>query len=214
MKRAKNFTLTETSAILAVAENATKAELFSLISGSSRKIKKAAEGWLSSAMKDLLANNKEALNIGLSAKNETWIVPFLQEKATENTGYFRENLENFAQSILDIRNENIGVRWEELADLIQDRVDITTRHAEFVARDQTLKMNGAINQERQKQAGITKYVWSTSKDDRVRESHDALEGDIFSWDNPPDIGHPSEDYLCRCVAVPILDDLVAVDEEG
>jgi hypothetical protein len=34
----------------------------------------------------------------------------------------------------------------------------------------------------------------------VRASHAANNGRIFAWDNPPETGHPGEDYGCRCTA--------------
>lgn len=45
------------------------------------------------------------------------------------------------------------------------------------------------------------YVWYTRDDDKVRESHAQRQGQVFSWDNPPEGGHPGEDYGCRCLAV-------------
>ncbi|MEM6780497.1 MAG: colicin E3/pyocin S6 family cytotoxin [Pseudomonadota bacterium] len=44
------------------------------------------------------------------------------------------------------------------------------------------------------------YVWRTVGDGKVRGAHAAREGQVFSWDNPPDGGHPGEDYNCRCWA--------------
>lgn len=51
------------------------------------------------------------------------------------------------------------------------------------------------------------YVWLTQLDDRVRTSHAAHHGQIFSWAAPPPTGHPGEDFGCRCVAVPYGPDL-------
>lgn len=48
----------------------------------------------------------------------------------------------------------------------------------------------------------THYIWRTSGDDKVRPSHAVNNGRIFSWDNPPETGHPGEDYNCRCTAEP------------
>lgn len=48
----------------------------------------------------------------------------------------------------------------------------------------------------------THYIWRTSGDDKVRPSHAINNGRIFSWDNPPETGHPGEDYNCRCWAEP------------
>ena len=44
------------------------------------------------------------------------------------------------------------------------------------------------------------YVWRTVGDEKVRGAHAAREGRRFQWNNPPDGGHPTEDYNCRCWA--------------
>lgn len=44
------------------------------------------------------------------------------------------------------------------------------------------------------------YVWNTQGDGRVREAHAERQGEVFSWDNPPEGGHPGQDYGCRCTA--------------
>ena len=76
-----------------------------------------------------------------------------------------------------------------------------------ITRDQTNKLIGNLNQARQTQAGITKYMWQTSNDERVRDSHWSKDGQIFSWDLPPsDTGHPGHDIQCRCSALPIIDE--------
>lgn len=100
----------------------------------------------------------------------------------------------------------IGARVEELAKEIQGRFDVSKARAELIARDQTSKFNGELTKLRQTEAGINKYRWATSNDERVRESHQALEGRVFSWDDPPSVGHPGDDYQCRCVAIPIFEE--------
>ena len=102
-----------------------------------------------------------------------------------------------------------GVRWESLVDQIERDGDITENRAKLIARDQTSKMNSSFNQERQQQVGIEKFEWSTSEDERVRESHAELDGKIFSWDDPPivddEVATPGSPILCRCVAIPFID---------
>lgn len=46
----------------------------------------------------------------------------------------------------------------------------------------------------------THYIWRTQGDSKVRPSHRANDGKIFSWDDPPPTGHPGEDFGCRCFA--------------
>jgi SPP1 gp7 family putative phage head morphogenesis protein len=60
--------------------------------------------------------------------------------------------------------------------------------------------------ERVKLAGVTEYIWSTTKDNRVRKEHQAREGKTFSYDNPPSDGNPGEPIRCRCVASPVFTD--------
>ncbi len=45
-----------------------------------------------------------------------------------------------------------------------------------------------------------KYKWRTRKDIVVRKEHREREGVEFTWDNPPEGGHPGEAYGCRCWA--------------
>jgi SPP1 gp7 family putative phage head morphogenesis protein len=97
-----------------------------------------------------------------------------------------------------------GLRVEVLARTIQDRYGVSDSRAALIARDQTLKLNGQITRARQQQAGITHYRWITSKDERVREEHQELEGTIHSWNAPPEPGHPGDDYQCRCTASPVV----------
>ena len=34
------------------------------------------------------------------------------------------------------------------------------------------------------------YIWRTCGDDKVRAQHQSRDGQIFSWNNPPQGGHP------------------------
>lgn len=81
----------------------------------------------------------------------------------------------------------------------------TTKRAKLIARDQTSKLNSALNEQRQRNLGIEEYIWRTAGDDRVRDNHKSKNGQVFRWDNPPkDTGHPGQDIQCRCVAQPII----------
>jgi len=103
-----------------------------------------------------------------------------------------------------------GMRAETLARRLQERMQIGERRAALIARDQTLKINAQLTSIRQQEAGVGRYIWSTSQDERVRDMHAELEGQIFSWDDPPvtneqgETNHPGEDIQCRCVAIPVI----------
>lgn len=100
----------------------------------------------------------------------------------------------------------------QLAALIEERAEVSRSHARLLAVDQTLKLHSGVTRLRHEAAGISRYRWSTSLDERVRPMHADLEGQEFSYDDPPetnadgDTNNPGEDYRCRCVAIPILEE--------
>lgn len=104
---------------------------------------------------------------------------------------------------------NEFLRVEDLADRIVSVLGVTEEKADLLARDQTLKLNAQITEAKQRGAGITSFVWTTSGDERVRESHDELDGQTFSWDDLPTVdGEPSvapgTQYGCRCTPYPVV----------
>ena len=104
-----------------------------------------------------------------------------------------------------------GMRVEELSDKIMAMGNVAQAHANLIARDQTLKLYGGLNRERQKSVGIEKYIWRGVLDEAEREMHIELEGRVITWGDPPvtneagDTNDPGEDYQCRCSAEPIFD---------
>lgn len=104
-----------------------------------------------------------------------------------------------------------GIRVEEVRARIQERLGVVRSRAELIARDQTLKLYGQIQEARQTAAGIEEYTWSTSEDERVRPRHQELDGTTQRWDSPPVVDErsgrrasPGGDFQCRCAAIPIL----------
>jgi SPP1 gp7 family putative phage head morphogenesis protein len=62
---------------------------------------------------------------------------------------------------------------------------------------------GLINQLRQLDLGIERYVWRSRDDARVRRRHASRDNRVFRWDRMPEGGHPGQDFNCRCYAEPI-----------
>lgn len=103
-----------------------------------------------------------------------------------------------------------GVTTTDIVKAIQRQYGIDKRHAKLIARDQTSKLNAALTQHQQRDAGVEKYEWDDSHDKRVRDGHRRLRGMVFSWNSPPETAkgrrcHPGEDYQCRCCALPVFD---------
>lgn len=115
----------------------------------------------------------------------------------------------YSQQVRDVIEDpgTFGMRVEEIQARIQERGNVSESRAELIARDQTLKLNSQITATRQMRAGVERYTWSTSQDERVREEHAALEGEVFDWTSPPEVGHPGQDFQCRCVAIPVVEEL-------
>ena len=115
-------------------------------------------------------------------------------------------LHDVEQTVLRAFRE--GKRAEEIAGQLEDRFDVSQRNAARIARDQIGKLNGELTRERQKNLGIRRYRWQSSGDERVRDEHRALDGKVFSWDDPPEEGHPGTPIQCRCWADPVVEDLL------
>jgi SPP1 gp7 family putative phage head morphogenesis protein len=101
---------------------------------------------------------------------------------------------------------------EALTAKLIEVADVSRSRARFWAVDQTLKLNADIVQAKHESLGIEEYVWRTSRDGSVRETHAALEGKRFRYDNPPETGtgkhNPGQDFRCRCHADPVLEPAV------
>lgn len=91
-----------------------------------------------------------------------------------------------------------GLASEAKAKILKERLGATKAKAEFWARDQTLTNHSQIVQQRARMVGLDRYEWITSNDERVREEHAALNGQVFRIGDPPPVGAPGEDYNCRC----------------
>ncbi len=128
-----------------------------------------------------------------------------------------ETLGEMRQIILGSYIKGSSIR--DIQKAIQEQYNTSRRKAQLLARDQVATLNAQLTKMQQQDAGCKKYRWSDSRDGRVRDCHKALNGKVFSWDDPPEMWyetkkgrvytgrrcHPGEDYCCRCVAIPVFD---------
>jgi len=138
--------------------------------------------------------------------SEPWLVDEAAAFVKSNTKLITKmSEEHFARveqaTLAGLRD---GKLTTDIAKDLEKQLKIPKNKAKLIARDQTSKLVSNLNQYRQKELGIKEYVWSTVGDNRVRDEHVALEGQVFSWDNPPSEGNPGEAINCRCVAIPII----------
>jgi SPP1 gp7 family putative phage head morphogenesis protein len=154
---------------------------------------------------------------------------------SEIAGWRRENValitnmqDEMLERIGNLLEEYDGDRVEDVATQLENVFGLTRARAELVARDQVLKLNAGMNRQAQQNAGVDRYRWSTSLDGSVRDdpkgrgdpNHEILEGTIHSWEEPPitcertgATNHPGQDYQCRCVAIPVLEEFDDNPEE-
>ena len=139
---------------------------------------------------------------------------------------WRENLDlnivNFAkEEIVSLRNmmkETVyaGNRYGSVVKAIQKSYGVTENKAKFLARQETGLLMAKYKEVRYASVGVTHYKWTCvtgTKLHPVRPSHQALNGKVFEWKDPPITSMPGEpqkhnnpgqDYNCRCYARPIV----------
>lgn len=70
-----------------------------------------------------------------------------------------------------------------------------------------------INERRQRDLGVTHYIWRSVDDPKVRTTHAERDDRLFSWDDRFSDGHPGHGYNCRCSAEPaILDGAILLTD--
>lgn len=113
--------------------------------------------------------------------------------------------------LADILSEGANKTTAELRQVIEDRLEVSRSKADLLARDQVLTLNSQISHSRMQAAGIEQAFWTTANDARVRDSHEAMDGQLFDIDDPPEVDGehvlPGEPVQCRCVSAPKLPEL-------
>lgn len=104
-----------------------------------------------------------------------------------------------------------GASKQSLIDYLMSEMEVSRNKAKFLARQETSLFLSKFRRETSKSAGVNRYQWSASMDERTRERHQELNGKIFFYGDPPivdiDTGRkaePGEDFGCRCVAIPVM----------
>jgi SPP1 gp7 family putative phage head morphogenesis protein len=114
-----------------------------------------------------------------------------------------------------------GMRSETIAKELKERLpQMKAASVRLIARTETAKAETAVTQARAQSIGLSWYEWQTSDDQRVRESHEKMDGVLCRFSDPPapealigeksSLGHyaPGCCPNCRCLALP----LVSLDE--
>lgn len=113
---------------------------------------------------------------------------------------------------------NKGMRYEDYVPELMNKVPgLMYSRAKLIARTETSKANQAMTQVRAQNVGINCYIWRSSHDERVRHSHEMMDGVLCFWDSPPDpeaffaggsmfgAYHAGCCPNCRCYCEPVVD---------
>lgn len=103
-----------------------------------------------------------------------------------------------------------GESLDTIVSQFDDVVSERKNHAKFLARNQVQNYNSITTKIRAQNLGITKAVWETAGDERVRPSHEDREGKEFDLAEGL-YSHedglyllPGTDYNCRCTYTMII----------
>lgn len=135
-------------------------------------------------------------------RTERWLEPQVASFVERNVSLIKSIPEDYLKKVEQMVRHSVesGVATASMEQDIIDEFDVARHRAHLIARDQISKYNGKLTELRQKEAGVSRYDWSTSRDERVRPRHAAVDGQRFSWDDPPPVGnkgeklHPGQDY--------------------
>lgn len=106
-----------------------------------------------------------------------------------------------------------GQRSDVIAKEILRTGKVTEARARMIARTEVSRTAANLTQARAQFAGSQGYIWRTSRDADVRETHQKMEGVYVPWATPPKTDASLAPYHagcgpnCRCYPDPVLPDL-------
>jgi SPP1 gp7 family putative phage head morphogenesis protein len=127
-----------------------------------------------------------------------------------------EHFKDIERIVIDGVEEGKALRT--ITKEIQERTKASRNRAKLIARDQVGKLTANVTARRSSDLGIKRFRWVTSLDDRVRASHRALHGKVYSYEKGADVDGqsgvlPGEPINCRCAIIPIISSVGESDAE-
>lgn len=184
-----------------------------------------ATGFLTRVDRNATTNLERSLkstsaDLTLNMKNTPAVNKAIKSRISDNVDLIKRIPAEFLDKVKKDVNDSLR-KGNGLADLqpkMEERYGEAKRHAQLVALDQTRKAYTAINTERMRANGVTKFEWvhsGGSQEPRPYHLHSpaqgGLNGGIFDINDPPIIdkktgerGLPGDDYNCRCTMRPIV----------
>jgi len=137
------------------------------------------------------------------------IEPIIKANIAKNATLIKSIPEEFVKNIESIIYSGVttGATYKSIEEQIKGTEGIKSvfgkldDRIKLIARNEVSSINGQINKVRMQNIGVTKFEWVTAGDERVRDSHADLDGQVFDWNNPPtnERGEkiiPGQDFNC------------------
>lgn len=187
----------------------------------------ASEKYMKSAYSVFAAKTAQRMGSGVnfavdeSAKG-AWIARKLLKLQQEATVYTREQISDaIVEGVRDATAA--GLSQSETIDQIRERIVevydfAATGRAERIARTEVIGASNAGSMQAMTQLGAVAKEWLTSRDDKVRETHDLMEGltvpltDVFISPDGESLQYPGDPSAgpgaiinCRCTVLPVTE---------
>lgn len=153
------------------------------------------------------------------------IEPIVKANIAKNATLIKSIPEEFVKNIESIIYSGVttGATYKSIEEQIKGTEGIRSvfgkldDRIKLIARNEVSSINGQINKTRMQNIGVTKFEWVTAGDERVRDSHARLNGQVFDWNNPPtnERGEkiiPGQDFNCRCQSIAVIEPLDKIEE--
>lgn len=161
---------------------------------------------------------KTVVGVDPVSKNQGYQT-LIQSWSKENSRLITSIQSNLLDDVAGVtqRGMSAGKSINDISKEIKDRYGVTKSRARTIARTEVGKLNGNLTKVRNQELGIKTYYYVASMDERVRDSHKALNGMLCKWDDDRVysddngkswkrrsgkmfIGSPGQDINCRCTS--------------
>lgn len=157
-----------------------------------------------------MATAKRALGIDLGGvvKQED-IAGLLRLKSAQNAALIKGLSDDMVKRVSQAVYDNLvaGNSQKTLRKELTKQFGFADNRAKLIAQNEMSSLNADLNRFRHEQAGITEYIWTTSRDERVRSLHRSLEGKKYAYGQPTGAEGglpPGKPIRCRCIAIAVV----------
>ena len=109
-----------------------------------------------------------------------------------------------------LRRMSAGASLKDLYKEVKKNTGMRLRRGDLIARNELKSFNAELTKKRQQNAGVTKAIWQTVEDERVRPCHQARDGKEYDIEKglysscDGKFLQPAEEINCRCVSISII----------